>query len=376
MKKLRKLISLLLILCSLVSFVKMPALASNVTSVDLDEIKAQIISELRNEFGDEYTITVDTYYVSKEYLEELEFNSRQTNWFGYYLADIYEIMDGEKWVFTVSDGETIYQKFEPYDDTYDIALRNVAIGAGVIILCVTVSLATGGVAPAISAIFAVAAKTGTSYALVGGAIGATIAGAATAYETNGDMEEVLKSMALKGSEGFMWGAISGAAIGGISETAELYHAASNGLTMNEAAMIQKETQWSAETISKIQSMEEYNLYKAAGLKEVDLGDLHILLRDIDLNQVSELGGTRVTNLERMIEGYAPVDPTGLSYHVHHVNQETEGLYAILTAGEHQSFSSVLHTKTINGVHSIISDSLWTKQRKDIWMTLAKYYGGV
>lgn len=56
-------------------------------------------------------------------------------------------------------------------------LKNVAIGTGVILVCVTVSAVTAGAgAPAISLIFAASAKTGTIMALSSAGFGGFTAG--------------------------------------------------------------------------------------------------------------------------------------------------------------------------------------------------------
>ena len=174
----------------------------------------------------------------------------------------------------------------------------------------------------------------------------------------------------------MWGAISGAVIGGASEAYALHGATANGLTMNEAAKIQQETGWSLDTISKIKSTEEYELYKNAGLREMVVDGRTMLVRDIDLTYQSELGGQMVTNLERMQMGYAPIDPaTGLSYQLHHVNQEIDGALAILTTAEHQGNATLLNTVGKEGVHSVLG-STWDTQRKAIWQAFANTVGGI
>ena len=71
-----------------------------------------------------------------------------------------------------------------------------AIGAGVILVCVTVSVVSGGLgAPAISAIFAASAKTATVYGVSSGAISGVIAGVSTAVQTDGNMDAALKAAA-------------------------------------------------------------------------------------------------------------------------------------------------------------------------------------
>lgn len=370
-----RMISLFLIICTLLSLLPVQAFAETI-SESTEQISAEIEAKLSEELGSEdYTVEVNTYYVPKRYLEDMAFLNRQTNWFGYYIADVDVSMEGKKWVFTTIDGETAVHVFEPYDDTYDIALRNVAIGAGVIVVCVTVSAVTGGLgAPAISAIFAVSAKTATIYGVSSGAISGVISGVSTAVQTDGDMNAALKAAAKVGSSSFMWGAITGAAIGGVSEAVAIHSATASGLSMNEAALLQKETGWSYETISQIKSAEEAAIYQQAGLKEAIIGGRTVLIRDLDLAYKSTLpDGSIVTNLERMSMGYAPVDPqTGMVYQLHHVNQETNGILAMLTNAEHQPNAAILNTAGKPGVHSNLPDYTWACQRKDIWKAFAEY----
>ena len=115
--------------------------------------------------------------------------------------------------------------FEDYDDTFDRVIKNVAIGTGVILICVTVSAVTAGVgAPAVSIIFAASAKTGATFALSSATFGGVASGVITGLETK-DFDAALKAAALSGSEGFKWGAITGAVVGGVSEMVTLRRAA-------------------------------------------------------------------------------------------------------------------------------------------------------
>lgn len=177
-----------------------------------------VYADLEESFdSDDYVINeVSAIYISKEYIEELEYNSKANIFFGYTLAELDEQFQGKKYVFTLGDnGETTVTEFQGYDDTYDLALRNIAIGTGVILVCVTVSVVTGGLGvPAVSVIFAASAKTGTACALSSGAISALTAGVVEGYKTR-DFEAAKKAAALAGSEAFKWGAITGAVTGGI-----------------------------------------------------------------------------------------------------------------------------------------------------------------
>ena len=193
----------------------------------LQYIEDDIYSDLESQFASEdYRIeNVTAVYVSKEYLEEVAFNSQSNIFFGYTLDELDEQFQGTRYVFTLGEnGETTVQPFEEYDDTYEKVIRNVAIGTGVILICVTVSVVTGGLGAApVSMIFAASAKTATTMALSTGVISGVAEGVITGIQTK-DFDKALKAGALKGSEGFMWGSITGALVGGVSEANALRNA--------------------------------------------------------------------------------------------------------------------------------------------------------
>ena len=313
----------------------------NMVSYVEDIVYSHLIDELSNQG---YVIeNVEARYISKEYLEELAYNSQENIYFGYTLSELENEFEGTKYIFTLGeDGETIVTEFEGYDDTYDQVVRNVAIGTGVILVCVTVSVATAGVAPAVSVIFAASATQATSMALSGAVFGAATSAIATGIQTR-NVEQTMKAAALGGSEGFKWGAISGAIMGGAGKYSALRGATTNGLTMNQVAIIQREKKYPLEIIKQIHSMEEYEVYKKAGLVSKEVNGKVALVRDIDLNYVSKLGGKKVTNLERMLNGYAPLDPaTGKAYQLHHIGQKSDAALAILTEAEHQGNAAILN----------------------------------
>ena len=327
-----------------------------------DDIYAELVAKLDS---DQYYVeNVHAVYVSKEYLEEVSYNSQSSIFFGYTLEDIKDVYGDTKFVFTLGDnGETVVQPFEDYDDTYDQIIKNVAIGTGVILVCVTVSVVTAGAgAPAVSLIFAASAKTGTIMALSSGALGGVASGVVTGIQT-GDMDQALKAGALAGSEGFKWGAVSGALVGSASEAIALKGATLNGLTMNEAAVIQKETGYPLEVIQQFHSPEEYEVFKAAGLKAQMINGKPALIRsDIDLMRVDEWGRT---NLQRMKLGLSPLDSAGNSYELHHIGQEADATLAILTQAEHDN--AALHGfKAI----SEIDRKAFGVQRSNFWKTMA------
>ena len=338
-------------------------------------IEDLIYSETVNSLNSsEYFVeNVSTVYISKEYLDEISYNSQENIYFGYTLSQLDELFQGTRYVFTLDNtGQTTVQELQEIkDETSKEFIKDVAIGAGVILICVTVSIVTYGAgAPAVSLIFAASAKTATTMALSSAAFGGVAAGVVKGIET-GDVDEALKAAALASAEGFKWGAISGAIVGGSSEAFLLKSATKSGLTMNEAALIQMDSNLPIDVISQIHSMDEYLVYKNAGLKPVMVNGKTALIQNIDLNYVSNLpDGTEVTNLVRMQKGYAPLDPTtGKAYQLHHIGQKADGTLAVLTESQHQGNSAILN---IFGKDSEIIRSEFSNTRKEFWKYLGKF----
>ena len=314
---------------------------------------------------------VEAIYISKEYIEELEYNSKENVFFGYTLSELDEQFQGTKYIFTLGeDGTTTVVPFEEYDDTYDKVIKNVAIGTGVILVCVTVSVATGGAAPAVSMIFAASAKTGTAFALSSGVFSGVSSAVVTGMQTK-DFDEAIKAGMLSGSEAFKWGAVSGALAGGAGEAVALHGATLNGLTMNEAAVIQRESKYPLDVIKEFSSMDQYKICKDAGLKSRMIDGKTALVRNIDLTKVDEMGRT---NLQRMMEGLSPLDSTGVPYELHHIGQKADSTLAILTKAEHRLGENhkIWH---IFGEASKIDRAAFDKQRAQFWIEMAKVLGG-
>lgn len=212
----------------------------------LQYIEDEIAGTLDANFADNESVyqieDVTAIYISKEYLEELEYNSKSNIFFGYTLEEIDAAFQGEKYIFSLSDsGETVVQEYvEMPNDTFNRILKNVLIGSGVILVCVTVSVATAGAAASamttggsaitsllttstvttaakVHMIFAVSAHSAASAA----ASGTLFAGATTlvarGFETGWDVNTMTENALVGASEGYKWGAISGAVTGGAKE---------------------------------------------------------------------------------------------------------------------------------------------------------------
>lgn len=366
-----------------------------------DTIYDDIISQLNS---DEYFVeNVEAKYISKEYLEELEYNSKENIFFGFTLSELEEQFQGTKYIFTLDDnGNTVFREFESYDDIYDQVVKNVIIGTGVILICVTVSIISDGASiPAISTIFAASAKSATGFALSSGVFSGVSAAVVKGIETK-EFDEAVKAGIVEGSEEFKWGAIGGAIEGGLGETFALHRATANGLTMNEAARIQQESKLPIEIIGKlksekeyhlykekglpnglklneavqiikdsklsfdvvknIHSLDEYNIYKNAGLQAEKINGKYSLIQKINLDYVDKKGQT---NRQRILNNQSPLDEDGIAYELHHIGQANDAPLAILTKDQHmkRGNNTILHWKkdsVVNHGHE------WNKTVHDFW----------
>ena len=366
-----------------------------------DIIYADIINQLNS---DEYFVeNVEVTYISKEYLEELEYNSKENIFFGFTLSEIEEQFQGTKYIFTLdNEGKTVCREFETYDDIYDQVIKDVVIGTGVILICVTVSIISDGAGiPAISTIFAASAKSATGFALSSGVFGGVSAGVAKGIETK-DFDEAVKAGILAGSEEFKWGAIGGAIEGGLGKTFALHRATANGLTMNEAARIQRESKLPVEVIRElksekeyqlfkekglpnglklneaaqiikdsklsfditknIHSLDEYNIYKNAGLRAEKINGKYSLIQKINLDFVDKNG---MTNRQRILNNLSPLDENGIAYELHHIGQSDDALLAVLTKDQHMKNgnNTILHWKKDSVVNH---GNEWNKTVHDFW----------
>lgn len=330
-----------------------------------DLIYTETITALDSE---EYFVeSVNAVYISKEYLEEVAFNSQSNIYFGYTLDELNALFQGTRYIFTLGEnGNTTVQELQEIEDVNtETILKNVAIGTGVILICVTVSVVSAGVgAPAVSMIFAVSATKAETMALSSAAFGGISAGIVRGIQT-GDFNEAIEAAALSGSEGFKWGAIIGAVLGGTGKAFSLKAATKSGLTMNEAALIQTDSELPIDVISQMHSLDEYLVYKDAGLKPIMVNGKTALVQNIDLDYISQLpDGTEVTNLIRMQRGYAPLDPaTGRAYQLHHIGQKADATLAVLTESQHQGNATILN---IFGKESEIIRPEFAAARKEFW----------
>ncbi len=130
------------------------------------------------------------------------------------------------------DGEMVY---ELVNDEFDVNsfVSKYAVGTGVIVVCVILHVATYGSSSAIACFFAGAADASVSYAIKGQALSTCIGAVTSAIKTKGDWEATMYGSLEAGADGYMWGAIWGAATGGFNSqycfTADTLIQTENGL---------------------------------------------------------------------------------------------------------------------------------------------------
>lgn len=136
-----------------------------------------------------------------------------------------------------------------------------------------------------------------------------------------------------------------------------------GLKDEERTKIKEESGWSDEIISSINSVEEYDIYKNAGLQEAEYDGKKCLIRnDIDWEQKDAMGRT---NRERSEQGLSPINKEGKVIELHHIGQHADSPLAELTAQEHRGKGNdtILHNKT---KESEINRQAFAGERSEHW----------
>jgi len=142
-----------------------------------------------------------------------------------------------------------------------------------------------------------------------------------------------------------------------------------GLNNSERALIKKETGWSNSIIYYIGSMEQYAIYKNAGLREAEINLKKCLIKDIDLGYVDK--DTGLKNIELMTIGRRPIDSkTGERIELHHMNQKEDAPFAELTENSEHGDGNhkTLHPKREGSWRNNPTLKNWyNKEKKDHWI---------
>ena len=217
----KKLLAILLTISFLIQCVGGVAESELTVKELLEYVESFVYADLADTLDPEMCIIeeVSATYVSKEYLEELEYNSHANVFFGYNLDDINKIYQGTRYVFTLGDsGSTTVEEFEEFQkDTIEKIIKDIIVGSSIILVTVVLTIATKHYAigressKAIRYIYTIskeAARKSVTNAISLSVIGGTTSAIAEAYET-GDFENIMESTFLGVSEGFSMGAMFG-----------------------------------------------------------------------------------------------------------------------------------------------------------------------
>ena len=199
----------------------------NVVTFD-DFSSVDTLEYIRNSVEDDLQETLDGYevdyvecvYISQEYIDELNYNSLSNVYYGYEYADVIANMDGINWTFGVDEnGETVVTEVQNPSIELGKIITKVAIGTGVILICVVLSASATAVgAKPVACFFAGAAKGAIEGAITGGSIGGLMGGTIAGIE-NQSWDAALAEGLETAADGFMWGAIAGAIKGGMTSKA-------------------------------------------------------------------------------------------------------------------------------------------------------------
>lgn len=144
------------------------------------------------------------------------------------------------------------------------------------------------------------------------------------------------------------------------------------LSSLERNAIKKETSWTDEIVNNIDSMEQYDIYKKAGLVESVVDDRICLVKGIDMDYVDPKTG--MTNRQLMSKGRAPIDAkTGEKIELHHMGQKQNAPFAELCENsEHgDGNDAILHDKNKpSWRRNPLANEQYKKEKVSHWKTRA------
>lgn len=175
-----------------------------------DSVYNLIVDDL-DESGDEKQIEVQevkAVYLSKEYIEQYSFNSKETKFFGSTLGELEAKFGDQKYVFDIDEsGKTVCHAVNDFDNTFDQVQQVAVLGTGVILISVTNLCATSG-AP-VTALVACTGPAASTITANAPQIALLAASSAVAIFNNGDVGDAAKDIAFDTGSDFIMQAIGG-----------------------------------------------------------------------------------------------------------------------------------------------------------------------
>lgn len=154
---------------------------------------------------------VKAVYLSKEYLEQYAYNTKETKFFGTTLGELEKKFDKQKYVFDIDEnGKTVSHAVDDFDNTFDEVTQAALLGTGVILISVTIVCATGG-AP-VTALVACTANSAPAITANQAHLALLAASSAIAIFDDGDVGDAAKDIAFDTGSDFVMQAIGGNAV--------------------------------------------------------------------------------------------------------------------------------------------------------------------
>lgn len=151
---------------------------------------------------------VKAVYLSKEYLEQYAYNTKETKFFGTTLGELEKKFDKQKYVFDIDEnGKTVSHAVDDFDNTFDEVTQAALLGTGAILISVTIVCATGG-AP-VTALVACTANSAPAITANQAHLALLAASSAIAIFDDGDVGNAAKDIAFDTGSDFVMQAIGG-----------------------------------------------------------------------------------------------------------------------------------------------------------------------
>ena len=178
-----------------------------------DDIYRSIVDDL-DENGNRKDLQVQdvkAVYLSKEYLEQYTYNTKETKFFGTTLGELEKKFDKQKYVFDIDEnGRTVSHAVDDFDNTFDEVTQAALLGTGVILISVTIVCVTGG-AP-VTALVACTANSAPAITANQAHLALLAASSAIAIFDDGDVGDAAKDIAFDTGSDFVMQAIGGNAV--------------------------------------------------------------------------------------------------------------------------------------------------------------------
>ena len=139
-----------------------------------------------------------------------------------------------------------------------------------------------------------------------------------------------------------------------------------GFLFEEVWNSENEMGWSDDIVNNMRSIEEYEIYKNAGLMEFEICGKKCLIRTgINWSYIDEDG---YSNKERIKQGLSPLDENGKAIELHHLGQHKNSPLAELTFDEHRGKGNdtILHDKKME-TEAHGEGNSWNEERKEYWI---------